>query len=203
MSQSHMIYEDYREVALKHLRTCEYMKDYLQNVTNVKKKNAILRNIYYLSGYILEGVLNFLIYKTIKNNQPRQNVEPLFINRLNKWICYNFPNNFQRRQYVNLPEYFHLRITSHKFQDNKEIILDKLNTIQNTDFPYIDYLLDRPNIRSTSLYKSFKNWSHNTIRYQTMDTNFENLNIAYNENDILDFLKFAKETYRFLNSHTF
>lgn len=58
-----MVYEDYYKVASKHLRTCEYMKDHLNTVTNPQKRDAILRNIYYLSGYIIEGVINYLIYK--------------------------------------------------------------------------------------------------------------------------------------------
>lgn len=196
-----MVYEDYYKVALKHLRTCEYMKDYLNFVVNIQKRDAILRNIYYLSGYIIEGVVNFLIYKTINRNQPNRPVAPLFenISRIQKWVCYNYPNASHRRNNPSLPEqHLFLRITSHKFQANKEIILFKLNTIQRTDFQYIDIFTENPHVRRTNLYQLFKNWSHNDIRYQTNSTTHQNPDIRYNEQDILEFFEFAKETYRIL-----
>ncbi len=195
-----MVYEDYYKVALKHLRTCEYMKDHLNTVTNVDKKDAILRNIYYLSGYIIEGVTNFLIYKTIYRNSPNRPVDPLFenITQINKWICYNYPTPTQRSRNPSLPPQFSLRIAGHKFQQNKEVILFKLNTIQSIHFRYIEIFTESPNIRRTPLYKMFKNWSHNEVRYQTHLTTHQSSNIVYHEQDVLAFFEFAKETYRIL-----
>lgn len=74
-SMSHMIYEDYRKSALKHLKTCEFMIDNLHNIvdndsldelTKSEWESHILRNIYYLCGYVIEGVVNYSIYKKLR-----------------------------------------------------------------------------------------------------------------------------------------
>ncbi|WPV69206.1 hypothetical protein [Chitinophaga sp. LS1] len=69
---SHMIYEDYRKSALKHLKTCEFMLENLDKIPAVDNldglskeewKNHVLRNIFYLTGYAAEGIINYCIYK--------------------------------------------------------------------------------------------------------------------------------------------
>lgn len=91
-----------------------------------------------------------------------------------------------------------LRIASHNFQQNKEVILFKLNTIQPNDFQYIDIFKEEPRIRRTPLYLLFKHWSHNEVRYQTNSTTEQSPNIIYHEPNIIEFFEFAKETYRVL-----
>jgi hypothetical protein len=49
------------KASLRHLRTCEYMINHI-NDSEISKK-TILHNIYYLSGYIFECVTNYAIFK--------------------------------------------------------------------------------------------------------------------------------------------
>ncbi|NJL14788.1 MAG: hypothetical protein HC913_18500 [Microscillaceae bacterium] len=88
MAKNFMVYEDYRKAALKHLKTCEYMIDNLGKISNddtldglakQERKEHILREIYYLLGYVLEGVVCYCIYKKVSTYQsnPNKNIYDL------------------------------------------------------------------------------------------------------------------------------
>ena len=61
-----MKYAEYKESAIRHLQTCKYMTKYLNYVFTPKEKFRILCNIYYLGGYVIEGILCYTIFYLIK-----------------------------------------------------------------------------------------------------------------------------------------
>ncbi len=195
-----MIYEDYLKVALKHLRTCEYLRDNLSKVQNIEKKDAILRNLYYLCGYVLEGIINYGIYKTYYNSTPNRTVQPLFwqIPRTRDWACYNFPSPYDATRYSVPPNKrdYKYRIASHEYMRNKEIIISKLNIINSTQFRHIN-ILRSPTHSSSTIARLFHQWNVNTVRYESSTTSTRS-SINYNETDIVAFFEFVKETYRVL-----
>ncbi len=193
-----MVYEDYLKVALKHLRTCEYLKDNLSKVHQVEKKDAILRNLYYLCGYVLEGVINYGIYKTYYHNRPNQLVQPLFwqVPSTSDWVCYNYPSNSEKSANPTLNRYWKYRLTNHEYMRNKEIIISKLNIINRTQFSHINIFLS-PAHSSSTIARLFHQWNVNTIRYESSTTSTRSP-INYNETDIIAFFEFVKETYRVL-----
>jgi hypothetical protein len=195
-----MIYEDYLKVALKHLRTCEYLKDNLSRVNHIEKKDAILRNLYYLCGYVLEGIINYGIYKKYYNYRPNQPVKPIFyqIPTTNDWLCYNFPNDSEKRNDPILASVrnWTYRIAGHDYMKNKEFIRNKLNAIPSSSFSHIDIFLNRGN-RNNPLVRLFRQWNVNTVRYESSTTSTRS-SINYNETDIVAFFEFVKETYRVL-----
>lgn len=56
-------YKEYRTAARRHLDSCEYMLDYLDKISYADSysKENILADIYYLSGYIIECIVNYAI----------------------------------------------------------------------------------------------------------------------------------------------
>lgn len=200
MSNS-MVYEDYLDVALKHLKTCEIFKDNLNNVNNKKTKDYIIRNLYYLSGYILEGVINYCIYREIKRRNPSQTVDPLFeySKDAKGHICYNYPNAKQKAADPQLGYIrWEYRITSHLFSKNKNVISKKLNAIKPANFRYINIIINKKNERDpVSLL--FYEWNVNTVRYQTSSTHFQTFNNnLLTEQNVFNFFEFARETYKIL-----
>jgi hypothetical protein len=194
-----MIYEDYLKVALKHLRTCEYLKDNLSRVNHIEKKDAILRNLYYLCGYVLEGIINYGIYKTYYNSTPNQPVKPVFyqIPTTNNWLCYNFPNDREKRNNPILASVrnWTYRIAGHEYMKNKEFIRNKLNAIPPSSFSHIN-ILRSPTHSNSMLARLFHSWDVE-VRYQANNSS-TNSSINYNETDIVAFFEFVKETYRVL-----
>ncbi|MCK5523380.1 MAG: hypothetical protein KAI83_09635 [Thiomargarita sp.] len=53
----------YRAAAKRHLETCEYMLDYLDQISYADSysKENILVDIYYLSGYVIECIVSYAI----------------------------------------------------------------------------------------------------------------------------------------------
>ena len=54
-------YEDYKRVAEKHYKTCLFLKSQLNNIDNEEKKEAIIFDLFYLSGYVIECLLKYYI----------------------------------------------------------------------------------------------------------------------------------------------
>lgn len=141
MMQQYMVYDDYRKSALKHLKTCEYMienlhtiteNDTLDRLTKEERKNHILRDIYYLLGYVIEGVVNYCIYKSLNYNNAND-VENLAIHdlsgyfnnqyfRRNTGVCFNY-----HRQGSNVGFYY--SINNHNYAKNIEILKTRFSTL--------------------------------------------------------------------------
>ena len=199
---AHMIYEDYRKSALKHLKTCEFMIDNLQNIIDndtidglsiAESKSHILRNIYYLCGYAIEGVVNYCVYKNVTAFQSNRNKD---INELdedvssiagqyrgkNIGLCFRFPNTKP------LGLSYKYVIGNHQYAENIEF----LKFIFPTAFNNIK-VINRPKDATNKLSVMFYDWKVN-MRYQTDVTNFNpNPRLVYNEDEILDFFIFVRD----------
>ncbi|MFC0320224.1 hypothetical protein [Olivibacter oleidegradans] len=57
---------EYRKAAARHLTTCQHL---LKDIKDQKadKKNKLLLNIYYLSGYVIETALSYAFFSHIKH----------------------------------------------------------------------------------------------------------------------------------------
>ena len=185
-----MIYEDYRKAALKHLKTCEFMIDNLKNIdtndtldnlSKIERKNYILRDIYYLCGYIIEGVVNYCIYKNINTYRQNPNGD---VNNLNENISsINSRVSFFGRR--NNPRLY--IISSHQYAKNIEV----LKHMFSQRFNRIPIINQRRNSQD-KISVMFYDWNVN-MRYQTDNTNFTTTNLSYDENDIIDYFIFVRD----------
>jgi len=89
-------YKKYRTAARRHLDSCEYMLDYLDKISYADSycKENILADIYYLSGYIIECIVNYAIEKL---ELPQSKIAETR-------KIHNFQNNDMYILYRNLPE---------------------------------------------------------------------------------------------------
>jgi len=63
-----MIYSDYEKASVKHLKACKTMVFALLNHSasiSPKDKSYLLMNIFYLSGYTLECIINYALFKEV------------------------------------------------------------------------------------------------------------------------------------------
>lgn len=59
-----MNYIEFRSAAHRHLLTCQSMCAALTGISNEEEKNALLLDIYYLSGYIIETLLSYAFFSS-------------------------------------------------------------------------------------------------------------------------------------------
>ncbi len=181
MAHNRMIYEDYRKVALKKLKTCRRLEKSYSRISSNQEKNDILRSIYYLSGYILEGTINYSIYKVLAF-QSNQDVK-----KLNKFFDSGKKISFFKHQQNIRNSYY---IQNHDFMRNIDILKIRLPSRFAT-IPVLNNGSQNPRIYSLLL-----NWNVQ-VRYQTQSTNYQPFNFeTYSENEIFAFLNFAEEIYK-------
>lgn len=182
-------YKDYKTAAQRHLMTCQYMVECLTLPDNTlhkplssSYKSYLLKNIYYLSGYTIESIINFAIYECVNDTKPRHQK----IRRVNQLHEPSLSLVFKDRRNVG----FRYVIAWHNFQKNMEV----LNILATSKFSQI------PVISGThypiywgSVQPLFDNWEAQ-VRYKN---NVLNL---YTEQQILDFFQFSTELYTGIRS---
>ena len=139
-----MVYKDYKVASIRHLETCQYMCQNLKQVQNPKEKKHILANIYYLSGYVIECIINYAIYDYLGYPMERN------VKRLDDTT----------RQISFGGSKFKYQIRSHNFRTNCEILL-KLPDISQV--PFIDSSNIPPKYQNVKIL--YKKWSPNA-RYE-------------------------------------
>lgn len=80
-------YDYYKDAAERHLETCKELRGYIKNnfygldrpltFAEERKQKMILANIYYLSGYVIECIVNYGILKHIRFEQTNKYVNQL------------------------------------------------------------------------------------------------------------------------------
>jgi hypothetical protein len=73
-----MIYSDYEKASLKHLKACKTMVFTLLHHSasiSQKDKSYLLMNIFYLSGYTLECIINYALFKEVYRRNRWSNKE--------------------------------------------------------------------------------------------------------------------------------
>lgn len=182
-------YKDYKTAAQRHLMTCQYMVECLTLPDNTlhkplssSYKSYLLKNIYYLSGYTIESIINFAIYECVNDTKERDQK----IWRVNQLHEPSLSLVFKDRRNVG----FRYVIAWHNFQKNMEV----LNILATSKFSQI------PVISGThypiywgSIQTLFDNWEAQ-VRYKN------NVLDLYTEQQILDFFKFSTELYTGIRS---
>ena len=182
-------YKDYKTAAQRHWMTCQYMVECLTLPDNTlhkplssSYKSYLLKNIYYLSGYTIESIINFAIYECV--NESKSPTEKIIrVDELNEP---SLSLGFRSRGRYS----YQFVIAYHKFQANMHI----LNVLASSKFSLV------PVVGGT-VYPSywddiqplFDNWEAQ-VRYKN------DILTLYTEQQILDFFKFSTELYTSIRS---
>ena len=67
-----MNYREFRTAAHRHLVCCQKLCNSLTSISNLGEKKAIIDDIYYLSGYIIETLISHAIF-SMEDNQTKKN----------------------------------------------------------------------------------------------------------------------------------
>lgn len=210
-----MVYEDYRKAALKHLKTCEFMienihrvpqSDILHNQVSIAEwENNIIRNIFYLCGYVIEATVNYSIYK-INYGISRLSDDVIDLNEYAGWtiphgrfrrrcgICFRLPDT----QYMLLNCRYEYFIGSHDYGKNIEYLRLKRNS------PRLQALFpQRGNVNGNKNAQLFYLWKVNQ-RYQTDATNSQPTtitnSISITPSEITEYFFFTERIYSELPS---
>ena len=70
-----MDYKEFRSAAHRHLLSCQNMCKALASINNLEEKNALLADIYYLSGYIIETLLSYAFFCSCDKKTRKKAVE--------------------------------------------------------------------------------------------------------------------------------
>ncbi|MFN8254893.1 MAG: hypothetical protein U0W24_04340 [Bacteroidales bacterium] len=182
MSQYKMIYDDYKKAALKQLKTCRRLESTFRNITSSYERDAVLRSIYYLSGYIIEGIVNYSLYKvcTFPQNENVKKLNHSFGTGKKIAFFWRDLNGYIGQKYV---------IQNHDFMKNVDVLKVKLPS----KFSTIPVLSDGN--QNLCLNNLLNNWNVH-IRYHAKNTIFQPFSFeTYSEIEIFDFLNLAEEIY--------
>jgi hypothetical protein len=167
-----MDYKDYQKASYKHLVTCKAILESIillnsnpsaQIIQNSKQK-AVLHNIYYLSGYTLESVINYAIYKHFRwRNSSVRDVDHSFSQRCG--LSYG-----RLRKISSSGEYPYF-ISGHEFSRNIQILQKEFS---NSQIP----LIDRTELVDVEVVKLFKAWCVE-IRYHKETESYSNVTLSY------------------------
>jgi len=176
-----MQYQEYKKAALKHLKSCQAIVDYFDHSYHSISplgEQYLLMNLFYLSGYTLECVINYALFKKIytKNNFP---------NHIPVYGVYDRRENFAfkkkyKEQKTGQEFYAKFYIESHNFMNNRSL-LKKLTPSSNLP------LIHDEKIVPSSVFNLIKAWKAR-CRYETTPN--------YNRSDICDLIDFTGKFYR-------
>lgn len=164
-----MDFKDYQKTSLKHLTTCKIMLDSMDNlisqstalINNENKKKALLHNMFYLSGYTLESIINYSIFKHFKWTEPSIYVtDHKFSARSGVSFYPNTGRLVDRGVYP-------FWMSQHNFQRNIQILSKALPA---SKIPLIDKTIKI----DSDLIKLYKSWQIE-MRYHPQDTTYDNL----------------------------
>jgi len=181
-----MIYTDYQLAAAKHLNTCNSILDSLYRLSRLDNSALLVsrynqeafHNVYYLSGYTLESIATYSIYKHFRWN-PGTSV---------KRFDRSFSNSCQFNFYPH-PNYL-FSAKSHIFQNNQFEVLRR--EFSNSRIEFIDTSV-RVNNNMRSLFNLWKA----EIRYHQPSSPYLNNN-AISEIDIREFVTITENIYNSL-----
>ncbi len=148
-----MKYIEYRKSSIRHLKTCQKIIDCAEK-ENIDLPTSIIQNLYYLSGYIFECIINYAIFDYIgfnKNscvdelNSKNENFE--------KFKTYKVVHNIQKKS-----KGFRT-MQRHNFQDTINFFIE-----QNIDSSNVPFIGKEVPSRMKNL---FINWDI-SVRYETM-----------------------------------
>ncbi len=177
-----MLYTEYRTAADKHLKTCIAILDAIDRLDQLdnssliinKYKQECIHNLYYLSGYILEAISTYSVYKHYSwtPNRSVKNKDTSFSNRTG----FSFSS---RHGY----SYF---VERHGFQTNQFEVLRLC--FSNSRIPFIDSSITV----SPQCQTLFRLWKAE-LRYHAA-----NNHASVNENAVREFVSVTNQVYNSL-----
>ena len=170
-----MLYREYEKASLKHLKACQIMLtglNYQAKSISVQEKEYLLMDIFYLSGYTLECIINFaLLKKVYKRN--RWNDTKCVKKVVDSSLSFAFRcKDYQGNQYT-------FCIQFHNFWKNINL-LDSL--LAGNNIPLIG---DKKSV-PVGLLNMIENWE-SASRYHTHK--------KYNESDINALVELTEKVY--------
>jgi len=181
-----MIYTDYQLAATKHLNTCKAILDSFDRFSQLdntaiivsRYKQEAIHSIYYLSGYILESIATYSIYKHFGWN-TRVSVKTF--NR-------GFSDSCQFTFYPHQNYLYSAK--SHIFQRNQFEVLRRVFSSSNIEF------IDTSVYVNNDMKILFNSWKAE-VRYHKKNRNYIN-NSQITEANIKDFVSITENIYNSL-----
>ena len=203
-----MDYKDYQTASERHLSTCLKLKEIVVSSyshdsllpNELKTKNELLCNIYYLSGYIIECIVNYGILKCINfeeisTKQRISDIPQLKLEHNDYKVSYSPKYEYGARYYLYRPAHRHFPTDRRKYGGGSPNIDFFKNAagIQGKEIDQIHSMLN-----SSIVIKLFRSWSVET-RYSICPDILNGNSV--NERYVLEFLKFADLVYMNLTYH--
>lgn len=194
-------YRDYKTAAQRHLMTCQYLVECLTlpdyadyKPLSSSYKLYLLKNIYYLSGYTIESIINFAIYECVNRSKSASEPKIQFVNELCEPrfnLIFTKDQSKTPRPQGDRTSYFYV-IAYHKFKENYKVLSGLSNSYPNFDkIPVIGRRVLPPNW-NTYLREMFQGWEAQ-VRYTDA--------IPYTERQIIDFFNLSVEIYNGIRNH--
>ena len=174
MASAPLNYLGYKKAALKHLQTCKMLVHHAAN------NDEVMRNVYYLSGYIIECALYYRYF------------ERHFRGDVYSITPHNNIGGCQLTGYK-----FHFRFTTNRLFCKH--LLQNLPTTYQNDLPNIFKHLGQinghtPLTPAEQILKRLTEKWDPAVRYQ-----YEATGLTYNRQDVLDYYESAKDLCKKLN----
>lgn len=185
-------FKNYKTSSERHLNTCKYLiRHYIEikDSDNVFNKTQLLLNIYYLSGYIIETIVNYGIlividFESILSKYPevKKNIKKLNITHNNYGVVFAYYFD----KYGNPIDPFN-KIRYVLYNQDHKITTDKLSFFSNQK-GYIDLGIRGIdlNISNKQVEKLLDNWGA-SVRYE-----FDKMDLI-NFDNVFNFFKLAEE----------
>ena len=183
-----MDFKEYQKSSAKHLATCQSIlnaidifkanNDAVALIVQDSKIYAVLHNVYYLSGYTLESIINYSILKHFKWKQP--SVYTLDHGFSSKCDLTFYPG-VQRKSGHGKYQFW---LSQHEFQRNIQILA---KTFPSSGIPFVDKSVPV----DPEVNKLYYNWSVETryhpesTKYATLSLNKENITKFVGVTDII------------------
>lgn len=180
-----MQYQEYKKAALKHLKSCQAIVDYFDHshhsITPLSEQ-YLLMNLFYLSGYTLECVINYALFNKIctKNNFPKNISVKKLYDTSEKFAFYKTIKYNDRETGLKMTFNATFYIAEHNFMNNISL-LKKLTPSSN-----LLLIHDRQRVPS-SVLALIRTWKTH-CRYETRQN--------YNRSDIYNLIDFTDKFYR-------
>ena len=180
-----MLYTQYKDAALKHLNACKTalhgLKFYHGNTPiSQKKREALLHNIFYLSGYTLECIINYAIYRRVGFSLTSE-VE-LLQDTVNNISFYKTPRGNTHK--------FTYFVQQHKFHKNIQLLHNLLPGGHSV--PLVDRTINIAPEMERMIFDRFAGVRNNNhwrpeLRYETTT--------PFSQSDIEELVKLTEQVY--------
>ena len=184
-----MTYKDYQKASYKHLNSCKAMLNSLQLLSGNNQavlqepssQKALLQNIFYLSGYTLECIINYSILKHFKWKEDKMVDDTTPDHNFSKRCGLAFYPNTRTENGGT----YYFEISKHNFQRNIQVLRKGL---PSSKIPYVD-----PAIQLTATTKSLITAWQVEVRYNDSETKYSSIELT--EPIIKEFLEFTDKVY--------